>query len=387
MKRAKGVVRDLFHDLVRGVERVADTAQDLVTRRHDATATIRLMGYAGYRAAGYIYLHGRVLKATAERAIDTDAGSWERFRAMMALYNSHELEGVRVACRSSAGVQEQLSDDEGYFTFRIPSHAALPDETAWEVATLTAPGREAVVEPVEVPILAPGTDDQWGVISDIDDTVIETGATDFLKNWRRVLIESPRQRVVVPHAPDLYRRIGGGAHPVRPFFYVSSSPWNLYPFITEFMEHNALPKGVLFLRDYGIDRDKLFHSAHGTHKTAAIDQVVEAFPNRRFLLIGDSGQHDIDIYAEAISHHPERFGAVLIRDIGDDSIDAAKRATLDRIEAQGIAVYTGHDFGEARAVIAGLGLGDPEETARAAGLDEQGDDRTDEQGDDRGAEA
>ncbi|WP_375427299.1 phosphatase domain-containing protein [uncultured Sphingomonas sp.] len=87
-----------------------------------------------------------------------------------------------------------------------------------------------------MPVLALGANLNRGIISDIDDTVVETGATDLLKNWRRVLIDQPGNRLAVPGAATLYKTIAVDHRaPGRPFFYVSSWPWSLYGFLTEFM--------------------------------------------------------------------------------------------------------------------------------------------------------
>lgn len=330
---------------------------------------VHILAYAGYRNAETLRLKGRVVDPRAFRSPGRTA--WSRFRAMLSIYNSHELPGIEVRFEGHDASRDLVSDEEGYFEFELALDRPLPARTTWEKARLAAPGRQAQDDGIEVPVLAPGTDNHWGVISDIDDTVMETGATNFLKNWRRVLLHRPEDRLAVPGAADLYRMIAHDhERPVRPFFYVSSSPWNLYGFITRYMELNGIPHGPMFLKDIGIDRNKFIKTGHGEHKLAAIETILAFYPGFRFLLIGDSGQHDIPIYAQAVEDFPARVGAVFIRDVGGTCASGEKARLLAGIADRGIPTFCGEGFGDAIAVAEKLGLDRPLEAARAATLAE-----------------
>jgi phosphatidate phosphatase APP1 len=231
---------------------------------------------------------------------------------------------------------------------------------------LSTPGREAQKPSIEVPVMALGRDGNWGIISDIDDTVIETGATDFLKNWRRVLIERPQDRLAVPGASTLYKMIARDhAAPARPFFYVSSSPWNLYGFITEFMEDEGIPHGPMFLKDYGIDSNQLIDKGHDEHKLAAIETVLAFYPDFRFLLIGDNGQRDVSIYAKVVQDFGPRVAGVFIRDVDGTCRSGPEGALLAGIEAAGVPTFCGAGFDDAVAVVKSLDLDRPLEAAKA----------------------
>jgi phosphatidate phosphatase APP1 len=287
---------------------------------------------------------------------------------MWAIYNSHEVPGVPIACDVGGEEHRTTTDEEGYFGFDLPISTWLPPTTQWEAHKLTTPGWHMQEPSVEVPVLAPGMDDHWGIISDIDDTILETGATDFLRNWRRVLLERPADRLSVPGAASLYGMIAGDhASPTRPFFYVSSSPWNLYGFLAEFMELNRIPHGPMFLKDLGIDRDKLIHTGHEEHKSAAIRTILEFYPDHRFLLIGDNGQRDVEIYSEAVSLFPERIAAVFIRDISGTCASGPKAELIAQMAQAGVATYCAADLSDGVAILKSLGLERVIEVARAAG--------------------
>jgi phosphatidate phosphatase APP1 len=301
------------------------------------------------------------------KPLDAGEGILGRMRAMLAIYNSRELAGVTVRIEGYGQSHDIITDEEGYFQLEMTIDQPLPDTTRWEHVTVSVPGRETDKSAVKVPVMAPGTDQHWGIISDIDDTVVETGATDFVKNWRRVLVERPQDRLAVPGAGSLYKLIARDhAAPARAFFYVSSSPWNLYGFITEFLELNAIPHGPMFLKDYGIDADKLIDAGHDLHKLAAIETILGFYPEFRFLLIGDNGQRDVSIYAKAVEDYGERVAGVFIRDVDGSCRSGPEGALLAGIETRGVPTFCGAGFDDAVAVMKSMNLDRPHEAARAS---------------------
>jgi phosphatidate phosphatase APP1 len=88
----------------------------------------------------------------------------------------------------------------------------------------------------------------------------------------------------------------------------------LYDFLSDFLDHQGLPRGPLLLRDIGL------HQAPPVdHKSAAVQELLEMYPELKFVLIGDSGERDPEIYLEAAARHPGRIVAVYIRDLGGKS--------------------------------------------------------------------
>jgi phosphatidate phosphatase APP1 len=361
---ARSIIHRFLHAAIADFERDIDRVEDALGEGEGQDRKVRLLAYAGYRNELTVRLKGRVVRY--KKPLNAGEGMLARLRAMMEIYNSHELSGVAVRLEGYGLTFETVTDEEGYLHFELPVEQPLPETTRWEQVTLSTPGREAQQAEIKVPIMAPGADHHWGIISDIDDTVIETGATDFLKNWRRVLVERPQDRLAVPGASTLYKMIARDhAAPARPFFYVSSSPWNLYGFITEFMEHNGIPHGPMFLKDYGIDSNQLIDKGHDEHKLAAIETVLAFYPDFRFLLIGDNGQRDVAIYSKVVEDFGSRVAAVFIRDVDGSCRSGPEGELLAGIEGQGIPTFCGAGFDDAVAVVKSLGLDRPLEAAKA----------------------
>lgn len=353
-----------LHASIAQLERDIDRFDDLLAQGEGHAEKVRLLAYAGYRNDEAVRVKGRIVRY--EEPLDAGDGLVSRLRAMLEIYNSEELPGLTVECEAFGTIVRKETDEEGYFDFEIACDRPLPATTQWEHVVLRTPDHQAQQPSFMVPVIAPGTDNHWGIISDIDDTVVETGATDFVKNWRRVLVDRPRDRLAVPGASTLYKMIARDhVAPARPFFYVSSSPWNLYGFIAEFMELNHIPHGPMFLKDYGIDAAQLIRKSHDQHKLQAIETVLAFYPRLRFLLIGDNGQRDVSVYAKVVSDFPDRVAAVFIRDVDDSCRSGTEGELLAQIEARGIPTFCGAGFGDAVAVVERLNLDRPMEAASA----------------------
>jgi phosphatidate phosphatase APP1 len=259
-----------------------------------------------------------------------------------------------------------VTDREGYARFDIDLADGwpLPGDPAWEVACLHWLNREGP-QCVEAFVLAPGAETTLGVISDIDDTIIETGITgglrDVARNWRRLLAELPDERLVVPGADVFYGALGGGAvlrsgeaslgdrlaATRRPFFYVSSSPWNLFSYLVAFQKSRDLPLGPLLLRDWGLDRATLASDSHGAHKRSAVDTILATYPDMRFALIGDDTQGDLPAYAEVVQANPGRIAGVFIR-TAMGPLSPEEVAGKAMIEAAGVPLWLGSDYATGR---------------------------------------
>jgi phosphatidate phosphatase APP1 len=168
----------------------------------------------------------------------------------------------------------------------------------------------------------PSATARFGVISDIDDTVIMSGVTRKASMLLRLAVSSARTRKPFKGVAAFYRGLHAGTNP---FFYVSKSPWNLYEPLVEFFERQRLPMGPLLLRDYG--RQMIF--ARGTsHKAVEIDRILGIYPELKFILIGDSGEHDPEIYSEVVRTHPDRVRAIYIRSV---RLKASRVAAIERL--------------------------------------------------------
>jgi phosphatidate phosphatase APP1 len=276
------------------LELVVDKAVWGLRRRFGRLGPLQIVTYRGFGTREHAVVRGRLLEASVlERSLPADT-AFRNFRRMLRRFFSREVPDATLKAALGATAVGGTTDDEGYFDLPV-SAPALPSRGSWqtaEVEVVSTQVRGLVPTRAAAEILIPGDAAELGVISDIDDTVLQTHVTQTLK---------------------LYLALAAGVsgHADNPVFYVSKSPWNLYDFLVDFMDHHQLPRGPLLLRDIG-----LREAPPVDHKSAAVRQLLDTYKSLPFVLIGDSGERDPEIYLETAARYPGRIRAIYIRDLG-----------------------------------------------------------------------
>jgi hypothetical protein len=203
-----------------------------------------------------------------------------------------------------------------------------PDNSGWISWTLEAPGHvmNGLAGRSRV-IPAEGV----SVVSDIDDTIKISNVLDKKVLLRNTFIE-PFQ--AVPGMAEWYREMGDGRNAV--FHYLSAAPMQLHPALSEFLTDGRFPPGLLHLRESTSWRTVVAgRETTIAHKKQVLTRLLTAFPRRKFILIGDSGENDPEIYADIARAHPGRILAIHIRDVTSEERDAPRyRTTFDGIDPQ-----------------------------------------------------
>jgi phosphatidate phosphatase APP1 len=260
-----------------------------------------------------------VLANPIARAVAANDGWWRNLAATFRHLESDEVPGVRLRLRFAGSEREALSDEEGFFRAWLTPGSSFDRERSWhdvDVDVIDRMHDQAVPVRGTGRVLVPRANVEFGIISDMDDTVIRTDATRLLIMLKRTLLENARTRLPFAGVAEFYRALcRGGAGVDNPIFYVSSSPWNLYGVLTDFLEHHGIPAGPLLLRDWGITARGFLPTSHSEHKLGAIRQIFDCYPELKFVLIGDSGQEDPEIYRDVVHSFGGRVLAVYIRDV------------------------------------------------------------------------
>lgn len=269
--------------------------------------------YRGYGRPGRILVLARVLEDEGLAAPDVRHGKARNLFAMLKRLESDPLPRARVRASLSGADRELVADDEGFVREWLDADPDVADDSWGAVRLQLLHPSKGPGPAVAAPILLPPESADYGVISDMDDTVLQSDVTSFLRAARVVLLESARTRLPFAGVAAFYRALrdgtGGAGNPI---FYVSSSPWNLYDVISGFLEAEEIPAGPLLLRDWDLGPSLLRNEAH---KSAHIGEILETYPGLRFILVGDSTQEDPEIYARVVSAHPDRILAVYIRNV------------------------------------------------------------------------
>jgi phosphatidate phosphatase APP1 len=243
----------------------------------------------------------------------------------------------------------------------LPLTRPLPADRSWHSVRLELldpePDRPAETN-TAARVLVPPSDAEFGVISDIDDTVVRTEATSLLRMARIVLLTNAHSRMPFERVDALYRALEQGSDGQRrnPVFYLSSSPWNFYDLLEEFFRVHGIPEGPLFLRDWNFSPRKLLRMGHQEHKLVRLRHLFDVYPDLPWVLIGDSGQEDPEIYREAVREYPGRVRAIYIRDVTTGTRDQEVLAIADEVRGMGVDMLLVEDKTEAAAHAADYGL-------------------------------
>jgi phosphatidate phosphatase APP1 len=323
---------------------------------------LRIDAYHGYGTEDALYLKGRVLRDPGVRLLDPGSGRFHNLKNMVRRALSDEVPHARVQAELGGSRAEAQADASGYFGI-VLKRASLPaSASGWQevVLTLLEP-QPSTGHPVHARarVLLPRADAEFGVISDIDDTVVRTESTNWLRMMRIVLLSSAQSRLPLEHAGRLLRALQEGSDGGRrnPIFYLSSSPWNLFDLLSEFFRVHDIPEGPLLLRDWTYSPRKLLGGGHRAHKLVRIRHLFDLYPQQKWVLIGDSGQADPEIYCEAVREYPGRVLAIYIRNVTRRRREAeVLRLAAALLAGSGVEMLFMRDKTEAAVHAAARGL-------------------------------
>lgn len=301
------------------VERAFEAASHRFRDRMGWTRPVQIVPFHGYGNTAEIFLQGRVLEHRELGTPHDDNRWWENALDMYRRFDSRDIGGVRVKATFAGQVEEVVTDEEGYYRFHISLDRCPDNERLWHGVEFELLDQVRDDQPdvrATGAVMIPTSRTEFGVISDLDDTVIKSHATDLLNIARLTFFHNARTRMALPGTAAFYQALhrGSDGAQLNPFFYTSSSAWNLYDLLIDFLELNEIPAGPVLLRDLGFDRTKFIKTGH-EHKLDKVRQILETYSDIPFLLIGDEGQKDPWLYEQIAREFPSRIRAVYIRDI------------------------------------------------------------------------
>ncbi|MEY2935660.1 MAG: hypothetical protein RL033_6409 [Pseudomonadota bacterium] len=315
----------LADQLRRGGRRFAQWRRG-VKHRFGWLAPLHVALYGGYGNGRDVLLRGRVLEEHPGADPDPNDARISNLRRSWDQFESDEVPGVRLRLELGGSSSEVVSDEDGFFFARL--RLPQPAPAGWlpvQAHVTDVPYPTNALPSAESAVLIPSERARFGVISDIDDTILRTHVSNKAKMLYVTLLGNALTRRSFEGTRELYRGLArAGAE--APFFYVSQSVWNIFPLLEQFIREQQLPRGPLLLRQVRLLGDP----RAVPHKPAAIAHLLETYPQLPFLLIGDSGERDLDVYLDAARRYPGRIRGILIR-----NVSRARRAeALRRLAAE-----------------------------------------------------
>jgi phosphatidate phosphatase APP1 len=308
-----------FRSSIYRLERKIDSWKHAFKGRMGWVEPVHILAYRGFGTAESFTMRGRVLEDKQIGGPKEDDSWWRNLCNMYRRFDSDEIPGARIRATYHGETQETVTDEAGFF--EVAFHPQVPPnpKTLWhdvhiELLDEIVPGQKDVTATGQV--LVPPIDARFGVISDMDDTVLQTHVTNTWRMAKLTFLRNARTRMPFEGVAAFYRALNRGptGNYHNPIFYVSSSAWNIYDLLEDFLELNDIPAGPLLLRDLGAAKNKAQLFSH-EHKLQKIERILATYPELSFVLIGDSGQDDPMIYRQAVLDFPGRVAAIYIRDV------------------------------------------------------------------------
>jgi len=325
----------------------------------DKQPTVKI--YHGYGHTHDLVIYGHVL---AGRPVSGNRFSKHALTNMLhvaRLFFIRPLPNVRVRMQWREQQIDSMTEKDGLFKFEWSSSTDVA--AGWHLVSVSVldENGQSIAEgtgSIFVPHVT-----QYAFISDIDDTVLVSHSSTTGKRLRVLFTKNPRSRKTFADVVKFYRLLSlAQTEPAirNPFFYVSSSEWNLYDDLNEFFTYNELPPGAFLLNQLKrwyelIKTGKTKHQG----KLIRIARILAVFPKQRFVLLGDNTQKDPEIYVAIANKYPGKVVAIYLRNI-DAKKEAPTLELLSTMQDKSIPTCLFKHTDQAIAHAAAIGLIVPE---------------------------
>ena len=271
-------------------------------------APIYIHVYVAFKFGNRNIIRGRVLQNRLISRKPQD-GKLTNFIKFIRSLLTDEQEFYELSVLTENNIIQVTTDNDGYFICEFINDSS----TAITIEALN-------VSPLSIDMAIINENAVFSIISDIDDTILQTGVTSFFK-WKlllNTLFRNPWKRKSFQNISSVYNEITANyTQSVSNIFYISNSPWNLQPYLMHFLRANKFPDGQLILRDASLSLTKT-EDIDRQNKYLEVMRILNLDNQHRFILIGDSGEIDADIYLKVAEEFPDRIIGIFIRDLEDE---------------------------------------------------------------------
>lgn len=322
-----------------------------------------IVPYHGHGTQTTLQIKGRVLEAPGlEEKLSKPGRRLHNFLSMVRNLTSDEIPGALLRAEFAGQEHEVYTDSEGYFMVNLwlPGQ---PLSSGWHEVKLTLVDAIGSSTPTATArALVPPEDADFMVVSDLDDTVIESSVFNRLTHIKLTLFKDAAGRTPVEGVAPLYQKLvkGPSGNGNNPIFYLSRSGWNLNQLFEDFLAHHGLPPGPMYLRDLAFREAKSIALGSEHHKLDHIRALLRTYERLPLVLIGDSGQGDPENYWQIAMENPERVKAIYLHDVGKKRRDREVELIARDLRKRKVPVIHAVDVGEYAPHMMAINLIKPE---------------------------
>ncbi|MEP6781160.1 MAG: phosphatase domain-containing protein [Gemmatimonadaceae bacterium] len=317
-------------------------AKLLPGRDRPANKKLQVISHRSVGDRSRLSVRGRVVFAAPSRSAENGKPR-SATAQLISVYRAFDIvevpfATVKVLLGEASAVGQ--TDEAGFFAIDLAAGNGEHWSDGWhhpriwvaEHAVASRPnvdGELGSANAVQADVFVPPPTATLAIVSDLDDTTMDTQSTHSIEVVRKVMFSAPQKRSPVDGVAELYTKLQRGAdiNGNNPICYISSGAWNLYEHIVDYLDYHHLPKGAVYLNDWG-SRRRTFHTVGHAHKSTHVSQLLYRFPSIPFLLIGDDIMEDPELYAAIATNNPKRISAIWIRVVLNDHARLREIETL-----------------------------------------------------------
>ncbi|MEM7801569.1 MAG: phosphatase domain-containing protein [Chloroflexota bacterium] len=320
-------IKQLIKQLAHRSDETIDSLRFKLRNRLGLDKPMHIIPFRGFGNESRAMIRGRVVRNKPYESGQADDSYLDNLIDVYGYITSQEVKEAKITATFLGQAVDLTTNSEGFFehSFDINSIDQSKLDSIWQPVRYALESDDNFIYVSKSDVLLPSENARFGVISDIDDTVLQSKATNYLRAAQLMFLHNARTRLPFPGVSAFYQALHNEGE--NPIFYVSSSPWNLYPLLADFFEFQGLPAGPLFLMDYGFTKEQFITKEHREHKVENIQKILGTYSTLPFILIGDSGQKDAEIYREIAHSFREQIIAIYIRNV----TDADRAAEVEKI--------------------------------------------------------
>lgn len=316
-------------------------AKFAVKERFNLLDPLKIQPYYGFGSEYYVFIKGRVLEEEGIREKQENGSTLQHLKNTYKRYESDEIPNIKISAEFAGKRQEMHTDKEGFFEFEFRFEEPVDYQKHGKKIKLRLLETKTHGDDkkAEGRIFVPDKNAEFGIISDIDDTVLISRMTNFLAKLKLMLLKDSSERSPFPGIAAFLRalRKGHDDKGYNPVFFVSGSEWNLFDLLINFFQYHDIPEGPLFLKDKGTrSGEGDFKAAESEYKLVKIRHILETFPEMKFICIGDSGQEDPEIYQKVQEEFPDQIMGIYIRDVTSPDRDKEVHRIKEAVEEKGV---------------------------------------------------
>ncbi|HET8922568.1 MAG TPA: phosphatase domain-containing protein [Candidatus Acidoferrum sp.] len=278
-------------------------------------------GWATTQKGGFLY--GRVHQGKPLLLPEEGDGLEVKLHQTFQDLDLHALSHAQVRLSGFPGAEFFIADDHGFL--KVPLPAGIQSSSVGVTVQLETPNYTAARATTSLQVVDT-TDPPVGIISDIDDTLIDSGVTHKLKLLKNTFFHNTYDVKTFANAAQAVVAIAGRSAsllPALPVFYLSGSPWALHERISDAFDRLGLPHGAMILRRYSQESLDPYDFKH-----PHLLEIVDANPGRKWILFGDTGEKDPEVYHTLMQERPGTVGAVFIHNVTDADPQDARFAAF-----------------------------------------------------------